>query len=176
MSDATAGNEMAKGGSWELTDQQGGELAARWWQWALSAPDDHSPVLDETGEHAGWNQPHDLWFLAGTYGGRVVRRCDLPAGRPVFFPILNVQRPVVYVKQPLAMPVARAEAALNGAPLPLREFTSPTFRAGQYRRNAWGLWAAMTPLIAGQYVLEIKAAFVGGFWVDTTYHLNATTV
>ncbi|MFD3524653.1 hypothetical protein [Streptomyces sp. NPDC058653] len=174
MNDATAGNGMARGSSWELTDRQGGELAARWWQWALSAPDHRSPVLDETGEHAGWNQPRDLWFLAGTYGGHVVRRCDLPSGRPVFFPILNVQRPVAYVKRRLAMPVARAEASLNGVPLPLREFTSPTFEAATCRRNSWGVYAAMTPLLPGQYVLEIKAAFHNGFWVDTTYHLNAT--
>ena len=65
-----------EGGFAEPGPEQGGELAARWWQWALSAPDDRSPVSDTTGEFAGWRQPDDVWFLAGTYGGRVVRRCS----------------------------------------------------------------------------------------------------
>ncbi|MCX4536044.1 hypothetical protein OHA79_13165 [Streptomyces sp. NBC_00841] len=70
--------------TWKLSNEEGGALAGRWWKWALSAPDDRSPVKDTTGEHAAWNQPDDLWFLAGTYGGRVVRRCAIPSDRPVF--------------------------------------------------------------------------------------------
>lgn len=29
------------------------------------------------------------------------------------------------------------------------------------------------PLTPGEYVLEIKAKSTSGFWVDTTYHLEA---
>lgn len=174
MSDATANGRTARGGSWEPTDQEAAVLAARWWKWALSAPDNRSPVLDTTGKHAGWKQPADLWFLAGTYGGRVVRRCELPTGRRIFFPVLNTQSLVRGSKAPVSMPVAHAEATLNGVPLPLQEFTSEPFRVGLLRRHSWGIWVAMAPLPPGQYVLEIKAASADGFWVDTTYHLNAT--
>jgi hypothetical protein len=160
-------------GAMELSADEGGRLAARWWQWALSAPDECSPVLDETGEFADWRQPEDLWFLAGTYGGRVVRRCSVPVGRPVFFPVFNTQRPALLSSRPAVMNVAEAAAFLNGAALPLHEYTSPRFRAGLVPRVGWGLWSALAPLAAGQYVLEIKADTGDGFWVDTTYHLTA---
>jgi hypothetical protein len=161
------------GGGLELSAGEGGRLAARWWQWALSAPDACSPGRDVTGEFAGWRQPDDVWFLAGTYGGRVVRRCSIPTDRPVFFPVFNTQRTALFWPRPAVMNVARATAFLNGAALPLHEYTSRRFRAGAVPRVAWGLWSALPPLSPGQYVLEIKADTGDGFWVDTTYHLTA---
>lgn len=157
---------------WKLSGEEGGRLAGRWWQWALAAPEGRSPVEDTTGEHAAWNQPDDLWFLAGTYGGRVVRRCALPSDRPVFFPVLNMQHTRSYSRVPQSMRVAEATASLNGIALPLREFTAP-FRTGLTQRYAWGIWGGVSPLLPGQYVLEIKARATNGFWVDTTYHLES---
>lgn len=160
------------GSTWRLGDAEGGVLAGRWWKWALSAPDALSPVGDLTGEHAGWRQPDDLWFLAGTYGGRVVRRCVIPSGRPVFFPVLNMQHARSYSKVPLSMTVVQAAASLNGIPLTLQEFSAP-FRTGLTRRFAWGIWSGIASLTPGQYVLEIRGRSANGFWVDTTYHLEA---
>ncbi|MYW63907.1 hypothetical protein GTY65_07460 [Streptomyces sp. SID8379] len=168
-----SGSALDEGSIWKLTPQEGGELAARWWKWALSAPDDRSPVKDETGEFADWKQPEDVWFLAGTYGGRVVRRCQIPAQQPVFFPAFNTQRGGLIAPAPMLVDIAKAEVFLNGLPLPLQEFTSKPFRVGLYRHVAWGLWCGLQPLPAGQYVLEIKAQTTGGFWVDTNYHLTA---
>ncbi|MBT2402515.1 MULTISPECIES: hypothetical protein [unclassified Streptomyces] len=160
-------------GDWRIDEAEGGRLAARWWQWALSAPEDRSPVSDTTGRYADWRQPEDLWFLAGTYGGRVVRRCGIPAGRPVFFPVLNTERKAVpFVTRPWRLDVERAEADLNGSPLSLSEFSSKPFPVMGIPRIAWGLWCGLSPLPAGQFVLEIKAAAKDGFWVDTTYHLS----
>ncbi|MET9125888.1 hypothetical protein [Streptomyces sp. NPDC004528] len=167
-----SGDALNAEGIWQLTPQEGGKLAARWWKWALSAPDDRSPVTDQTGEFADWKQPRDLWFLAGTYGGRVVRRCQVPAQRRLFFPVFNTQRRSRFTPTPMLVDVASAEAAVNGLPLPLQEFTSKPFRTGLYRRVAWGLWCGLEPLPAGQYMLDIKARTTGGFWVDTTYHLT----
>ncbi|WP_405463411.1 hypothetical protein OG783_03455 [Streptomyces jietaisiensis] len=155
--------------AWKLSEEEGGILAGRWWKWAVSTPDDRCPVRDTTGEHAAWKQPADLWFLAGTYGGRVERRCDVDARRPHFFPVLNMRSPA---KDRQNMAVAHAEASLNGIPLPLREF-SGFFRAGLVRSFAWGVWGGLAPLAPGQYVLEISGRSSNGFWVDTTYHLNA---
>ena len=163
----------AGGGFKQLGPERGGELAARWWKWALSAPDDRSPVLDRTGEFADWQQPTDVWFLAGTYGGRVVRRCSMPVGRPVFFPVFNTQRALTpFSRGPMLMGVAEAKAFLNGVPLPVQEFTSKPFRVTLRPRIAWGLWCSFAPLPVGHYVVEIKASTTGGFWVDTTYHLT----
>lgn len=160
------------GSTWELSGKEGGELAGRWWKWALSAPDDLSPVRDLTGEHAAWSQPSDLWFLAGTYGGRVVRRCAVPSDRPLFFPVLNMQHTRSYSKDPQSLTVAEATAFLNGLPLTLQEFSGP-FRTGLTRRFAWGIWGGIRPLAPGQYVLEIRGKSTSGFWVDTSYHLEA---
>ncbi|MFC9760077.1 hypothetical protein ACFU9B_44635 [Streptomyces sp. NPDC057592] len=130
---------------------------------------------DTTGEHAHWRQSSDVWFLAGTYGGRVVRRCTVPAGRPLFFPVFNTQRAALgFSIQPWRMPTSRAEAHLNGLPLPLHEAASKRFWAGGLPRVAWGLWSTLDPLIPGNYVLSVKAQS-GNFWVDTTYHLEAVS-
>ncbi|MFJ4777930.1 hypothetical protein [Streptomyces sp. NPDC088762] len=140
----------------------------------MSAPGDRSPVSDRTGENAGWNQPDDLWFLAGTYGGRVVRRSTIPSDRPLFFPVLNMEHNRFYSKTPLTMGVVEATAALNGVPLPLQEFSAQFRTRWLTRRFTWGVWAGVAPLRPGQYVLEIKAAADNGFWIDTTYHLEVT--
>ncbi|MER5638993.1 hypothetical protein ABT095_18760 [Kitasatospora sp. NPDC002227] len=150
----------------------GGALAARWWKWALSAPEEHCPVRDRTGKHAAWRQPADIWFLAGTYGGRVVRRCQIPSGRPVFFPVINSQRSTLGLSaQPLQLAVSSAAADLNGVPLEMYEYCSRRFWASGRLRVAWGLWSALEPLTPGQYILTIRA-ISGTFVVDTTYHLD----
>ncbi|WP_424216629.1 hypothetical protein ACN20G_31380 (plasmid) [Streptomyces sp. BI20] len=158
-------------GSWQLGDTEGALLAGRWWRWAMSAPGARSPVSDETGEHADWNQPADVWFLAGTYGGRVVRRCAVPAGRPLFFPLLTVQHTRAHSRVPLRLGVARAEASVNGIPLRSREFAG-TFRYAWRRRFTWGVWGGIAPLAPGEYVVEIRGESDTGFLVDTTYHLE----
>lgn len=155
-----------------MTGVDSEKLAARWWKWAFSAPSGRNPVEDTTGEHAHWRQSADVWFLAGTYGGRVVRRCTVPTDRPLFFPVFNTQRLALgFSTQPRRVPAAQAEAHLNGIPLPLHEAASKRFWAFG-PRVAWGLWSSLDPLTPGEYVLSIKAR-AGDFWVDTTYHLKA---
>lgn len=66
-----------------------GELSARWWQWLLSLPAATNPNLDPTGEFCDLKQYDDVWFLAGAFGGTVERSCTIPAGKPIFFPIIN---------------------------------------------------------------------------------------
>jgi hypothetical protein len=66
-----------------------GEWAAAWWNWALSSPLESNPVVDETGEFCDVNQAGPVWFLAGTFGGSAERECTVPAGKPLFFPIIN---------------------------------------------------------------------------------------
>jgi hypothetical protein len=83
-----------------------------------------------------------------------------------------MQFPFEYSRQPMAMPVARADAHLNGVALPLEEFQG-VFRSPLWvRRHSWGLWGAVSPLSPGGYVLEIRADDGQGFRVDTTYHLT----
>jgi hypothetical protein len=74
------------------TNQYGltyGEWTAKWWQWALSIPEDKNPVTDETGAHCMEGQSGDVWFLAGSFGGMVERVCEIPAGKAILFPLMN---------------------------------------------------------------------------------------
>ena len=44
---------------------------------------------DTTGEFASLGQSGPVWFLAGTFGSTVTRTVTIPAGKTLFFPILN---------------------------------------------------------------------------------------
>jgi len=67
------------------------EWAAAWWQWVYSYPAgaDSNPVEDPTGALCGLGDQGPVWFLAGTRGTTVVRDCTIPAGKTLFFPIIN---------------------------------------------------------------------------------------
>jgi hypothetical protein len=67
-----------------------GRWAAEWWQWALGVPAATNPVTDTTGEHCAQRQVDNVWFLAGSFGSdQVVRTCEIPAGKSLFFPLIN---------------------------------------------------------------------------------------
>lgn len=66
------------------------QWAERWWQWASSMRDDQSPLRDVTGRLCAVNQDGDVWFIAGALGGgKVSRRCTIPAGKAVFLPLIT---------------------------------------------------------------------------------------
>lgn len=65
------------------------ELSARWWQWLLSIRAAVNPNLDETGVNCEQGQNDDVWFLAGAFGGTFKRSCTVPAGKPIFFPVVT---------------------------------------------------------------------------------------
>ncbi|MCE4554007.1 hypothetical protein [Pelomonas cellulosilytica] len=66
------------------------EWSKRWWRWALSFDDEDSPVADPDGRYCASGQDGPVWFLAGTYGtARTVRTCHVPAGKTLFFPLVN---------------------------------------------------------------------------------------
>lgn len=66
------------------------EWSKRWWRWALSFDEDESPVGDPDGRFCALGQNGPVWFLAGTYGtARTIRHCRVPAGKTLFFPLVN---------------------------------------------------------------------------------------
>ena len=71
--------------------QSYGQWAADWWQWAFGVPGPVNPLLDATGEHCQQRQVDDVWFLGGALNSSepVVRECDVPYGKSLFFPIIN---------------------------------------------------------------------------------------
>ncbi|MFI6996809.1 hypothetical protein [Nocardia sp. NPDC050175] len=162
------------------------ELAARWWQWASAIPTATNPVSDETGKFADVDQSADVWFLAGTFGGKVSRKCSVPYGRPIFFPAFNyLQRASLFGRRVPVVPTASGHAELNGVSLPLREVANrspflidahpdgPFGPPGRYRANAWGLWCSLDELSRGDYILTLGGEYEpGGFWTEVTYDLE----
>jgi hypothetical protein len=70
--------------------QSYGRWAAQWWQWALGIPGAVNPLTDSTGEHCTQRQVDSVWFLAGTFSpDPVVRTCEIPSGKSLFFPLIN---------------------------------------------------------------------------------------
>lgn len=71
------------------------DLGAEWWQWAVQAPAADHPLLDTTGENCRVGQQGAVWFLGGTFGSGDLndptqRYCDVPGGKAIFFPVINV--------------------------------------------------------------------------------------
>jgi hypothetical protein len=66
-----------------------GRWAAEWWQWALGIPAVVNPLTDTTGEDCAQRQVDQVWFLAGSIVGPVVRACEIPSGKSLFFPLIN---------------------------------------------------------------------------------------
>ncbi len=73
-----------------------GEWGDIWWNWAVQSPSATNPMLDETGNNCAVGQSGRVWFLAGvlrdqytprTYS--VNRTCTVPAGKILFFPLVN---------------------------------------------------------------------------------------
>lgn len=118
-----------------------GRWAVEWWQWALGIPAATNPVLDTTGERCAQRQVDDVWFLAGSFSSDpVVRICEVPSGKALFFPLINN----VYLAFLNDPPETRTEAYVRAAgscseaaeitvtidgfniPKPTRFFTGPS--------------------------------------------------
>jgi len=68
------------------------QWSAKWWQWVWSAPLAVNPLFDTTGIDCAIYQTRSgpVWFLAGTTGFDATRSCIVPAGKMIFFPIINL--------------------------------------------------------------------------------------
>lgn len=69
-----------------------GEWSAEWWKWAFSIPSSSNPLMDDgSGEFCAEGQSGDVWFLAGSWVGTTKIECEVPAGKAIFFPIVNAE-------------------------------------------------------------------------------------
>ena len=67
-----------------------GPLSAKWWQWVLAQPEETNPLLDSTGAQCRNRQSGPVFFLAGAGNDPVQRTCTVPAGKAIFFPMINI--------------------------------------------------------------------------------------
>lgn len=139
----------------------------RWWAWAAAEPEGRDPVSDPTGAHCGRNQPTGVWFLAGTFGGEVERRCAVPAGRPLLAPAVNRFSESASDCADF-MATATGEVLVDDTPVTLDrvagdriEFTGVAGNAigtgtDRVRATACGLWARVPGLPAGTHRVRIS--------------------
>jgi type II secretory pathway pseudopilin PulG len=179
-----------------------GEWSARWWQWLLSIPAAINPNLDGTGANCAQGQEDDVWFLAGTFGGTVTRTCTIPAGKPIFFPLINTiafkpagQETLLDLRRLAADfidSVTVLQATIDGTAIQnLVNFRvrSPSFTViappgglvppGKLSVPgntdplvSDGYWLLLSPLPAGPHVIHFHSETSGGFVVDVIYNLT----
>lgn len=172
-----------------------GTWSSRWWQWALAAAPEQSPIRDLTGADCAVGQSGPVWFLAGSYDSEpVVRSCEVPAGKYVFFPIINfiesaesagaVCAELSAIVESRFDTVTHVQVAIDGTPVPEpdahREKSPSCFdpyrlvggeSSGAYLSSGDGFWIMLEPLPIGRHVLEFDADS-DWFSQDITYNLE----
>jgi hypothetical protein len=150
-----------------------GEWNQEWWEWAQMEPIENNPIHDPTGEKCAVNQVDlNVWFLAGTTGGRVERDCTIPASKAIFFPLLNTECSTAEDPS-LTTEEALRDCARNNAPdraqvllrasvdgqeIPdLEKYwtESSLYNYTLPERNIWGVAAGPTQEVAAGYYLMI---------------------
>jgi hypothetical protein len=167
--------------------------SARWWQWAASFQYAQSPVADVTGAKCAAGQEGEVFFLAGTFERRPVQReCRVPAGKHLFFPLVNyVVKPdgsgvasdcgdVVATAKSMTNPPMTLVAELDGKSVPAlqkhRQATKGCFnlaaRAGgpPIKAASNGYWLMLKPLPKGSHTLKIGGE-LPSLTQDITYTL-----
>jgi hypothetical protein len=166
-----------------------GEWTARWWQWALSIPEDRNPAADETGENCHEGQSGPVWFLAGTFGGLNERVCTIPPGKSILFPIVNqlctfIERPNLRTESELRScavslneGVTELMVTIDGEPIseqqlrsyrvqsPLFDVALPngniiTGQEGSTQGVSDGFWVFLPPLTPGAHDIHFRGATV----------------
>jgi len=179
------------------------EWSAAWWQFVLSFPVSTSPLCRDDNCDTGQSGP--VWFLAGKWGDSpvvAVRRCNIPAGKYVFFPVVNIMANNEGYVPPKTVEELRAAAReqidsctarcwfdgreLAGPEL-LHRVVSPVFRYKLPAGNFWkvpagtlvdpvvsdGIWVMLKPPAAGNHVIRFTASSgVAAYAFDITYQIE----
>jgi len=79
------------------------EWSAAHWQWLFSLPMDQHPLNDTADVSEG--QTGQVWFLGGTFSSselepgvylsEVTRDCEIPRGKALFFPLVDVEASII---------------------------------------------------------------------------------
>jgi hypothetical protein len=70
------------------------EHQQNFWKWILEIPANESPVNDRTGEKCANGQSNSnssVFYLSFNNGGISTRSCEVPAGKGLFIPIMQVE-------------------------------------------------------------------------------------
>jgi hypothetical protein len=177
------------------------EWIVRWWKWILSIPKERNPALDNFGNQVAEGQ-YDLnvWFLSGTFGGSVVRKCKVPLGKAILMPIINYE--CSFADDPSINTVFDLELKCRSEiddiknlsftidELYLKDLAhyrirSPLFDVLLGENNILGVeqihtkmisdgyWIFLKPLIIGRHILKSSGSCQSGkIMIGTTYELD----
>jgi hypothetical protein len=181
-----------------------GQWTVKWWEWFISIGTEANPAVDSTGEHADINQRDpDVWFLAGTLGGNSVkRRCVIPSGKSVLFPVINyemntLERPELKTENELIKHVEQdiddilnLEAIIDSQAIPTYRVRSDplvfTLRipddnvfevsgGGTTQATSDGYWVFLKPLVLGEHQIYFAGSCSAGSRnVRASYDLTVT--
>jgi len=167
-------------------------------------PANQHPFFDEGGDcsHGANGQLGPVWFLGGVYNvsGTAVRDCTVPAGKALFFPIINaecstLEPPPFYGANEAELRscatsflIGDVSAEIDGVAVqdlhrylvesPLFTFTVPPDNilgvpAGTGQSVSNGYWLMLAPLSVGEHVIHFSGAYPDvGFTLDITYNLT----
>jgi hypothetical protein len=188
------------------------EWSAEHWKWTYSLPADAHPLTDTAEVSAGQSGP--VWFLGGTWGpttdlegnwvGIADRHVTIPAGKALFFPIIDAEQSLAeggtseadcretaigFVDYATGL-----SCTIDGRPLRnLQAYRtdSPFFDFGPLPENnllglpagtttsavSDGYFVMLAPLSPGRHTIHFQGAFVlpgFSFTLDITYHIKVT--
>jgi hypothetical protein len=179
------------------------EWSARWWQWALAIPDARNPLKDGSDcLHVAEEQSGPVWFLGGAIDESInaERNCSVPAGKALFFPVINVEcstleAPPFYGADGDALrtcvdgfTLADAYAEIDGVAVrglaryfvqsPVFDFTLPPDNVlglpeGTGSSVSNGIYLLLPPLSAGAHVIRFGGTYPDfDFSIAITYRLS----
>lgn len=179
----------------EATHEQK-RLQQEWWQWVMAIPSSDSPVYDKTGNRCGVGQRGDIWFLAGSTGGKVTRKCTVPEGISLLVPVVNnfcfpdasytdeacTTDTITFIDSFSSGTLLLEVDGNSVTPTRVKDTTDFTFavgyngfggtKPGVYRATvADGHWAFLDPLAPGKHTVRIVAQGPM-FSLDVTYDLD----
>jgi hypothetical protein len=92
------------------------EWSAQWVQFVISFPQAENPLDDVSGARCFIGQNGPVWFLMGTsntFSGPATRKCTIPEGTALFFPLVNLSD-INTNPPPTAQPVRELRAEIAG--------------------------------------------------------------
>ncbi|MCT9931523.1 hypothetical protein N5079_15000 [Planotetraspora sp. A-T 1434] len=114
----------------------------------------------------GRNQPKDVWFLSGSFGGK--RTCAIPATRPIAFPVIYFITGENKEACKSFMANAEGHVVLDGREVTYgreeNDYITYTGAkdnpldglAGKSHTYLCGLWVYLQPLAKGEHTLSIR--------------------
>jgi hypothetical protein len=168
------------------------EWSQAYWRWVRSFGPGNDPADDKTGARCAERQQGPVWFLGGgTTSAPLVRECQVPTGRHLFFPVL-VTLAEAKDGNPARCPALRTaldqmtrsaadlrvEVDYHAVPhLPVWRQTTDCFtiQSAEGERPAMsdGYWFMLRPLPPGDHVIEFGGRYLAdGFSKEVRYLLH----